>query len=425
MKKFFALLLAAATVFAFCNISFAQWIELDEIYDVYGFGEEIYVGGKSQTEGVIVSMVDSGGNLKYYISLDAQTLEDGIYIGVDKTWETGEYILRVSYGQEYVYTHYFTVQEERVDRNPTTVKPQGEKNVITATNISVSLPEVTLELGESVQITAEGEKTSYKWVTDDDDKITMDGIYTSQAKITAKKTGKAIVWVYCGNNYSTIEINIVPSTKPKTDVKPDADKNTDKIDKTSEPDEKKDSSEKDEQTPPEADMFTDIAGEAWAKEGINALAKAGIINGMGDGIFAPDKNVTRAQFAKMIVQAFDLEGVGEASFTDVSEDAWYAQAVLVAANNAIVNGYDGRFNPEENISCRDAALIISRVLEKKNIKLGKEASAEKFEEAQYAAEAVRLLAGNGIITDEMGFDSLKNATRAQSAYLIYEAYKLK
>lgn len=403
MKKIFAVVLATIMVMAVCPLAFAEWIELDEIYDTYGYGEEIYVGGRSQTEGVIVSLVDPNGYLKYYVALDAQTLEAGVYIGVDKTWDLGEYILRVSYGTEYIDTHYITVQEERVNRNPVADNPvntgtSGNKTVITATDISVSETDVKMELGETVELTAKGEKASYKWVTDDSDKIKIEGVNSANAKITAKKTGKAVVWVYCGNNYSTVEITISPVSKPQTD-------NTEKK--------------------PEADMFTDIADVEWAKESINALAKAGVINGMGEGIFAPKENVTRAQFVKMIVEGFGFEGKGDVSFTDIAGDEWYADVVLVAANNGIVNGYDGRFSPNSNISCRDAALIISRVLAMKNIELKNAPSDKEFDGAEYAAEAVKLLAGNGIIDDKMGFESLENATRAQSAYLIYGAYMLK
>ncbi len=425
MKKVIALILAVFFTAALMPAAFADGIELEEIYDSYGYGEEIFVCGTTVTEGVIVSITDPDEHYKYYVALDGITLEQGIYIGVDKNWPLGEYILRVSYGTEYVNTYYIQIVKNRVDHNPT--KPSGNKTDVTATDVSVSETELEMKLGETVELTATGEKSSFKWTTDDDDKITIAGATSANAKITAKKTGTATMWVYCGNNYATVNITIVPGdSKPTADDKESGNKPVQNTDKPEE--NKPDDSKKEENKPSEdekkPDKFPDLGEVSWARESINSLAEAGIINGMGDGTFAPQANVTRAQFVKMIVQAFGFEGKGDVAFNDVAPDAWYANDVLIAANNGIVNGIGGgNFAPEANISCRDAALIVQRVLTMKNVNLP--APAEAPEASEYAAEAVGTLISAGIITDEMKFSSLEKATRAQSAYLIYGAYKLK
>ncbi|MEE1203608.1 MAG: S-layer homology domain-containing protein, partial [Bacteroidales bacterium] len=71
--------------------------------------------------------------------------------------------------------------------------------------------------------------------------------------------------------------------------------------------------------------FSDIKDIAWAKDAINKLSKKGIINGKGDNLFAPYDNITREEFASILVR---LLGVNEVSsdinFSDVSDSAWYA-----------------------------------------------------------------------------------------------------
>ncbi len=433
MKKVIALILAAIFTAALMPAAFADGIEIEEIYDSYGYGEEIFVCGTTVTEGVIVSLTDTeGANKYYYVALDANTLEKGIYIGVDKNWPLGEYILRVSYGAEYVNTYYIQIVEERVSHSA--VSSSGNKTDVTATDVSVSDTELELKVGDTAELTAKGEKTSFKWTTDDDDKITVSAATSATAKITAKKTGTATLWVYCGNNYATVNITIVPAdSKPSSDDKESGNNsglNEDKENKQNDSNDNgdEDNGDKEEKETAEntekSDKFPDLEEALWAKESVNSLAEAGIIDGMGDGTFAPQANVTRAQFVKMTVRAFDLENKGEAAFDDVSPDAWYADDVLTAASNGIINGVgDGKFAPEANISCRDAALIIQRVLAMNNTSLP--APAEAPEGSEYAAEAVGELISAGIITDEMKFSPSEKATRAQSAYLIYGAYKLK
>ena len=56
----------------------------------------------------------------------------------------------------------------------------------------------------------------------------------------------------------------------------------------------------------EKGSFSDVSGEHWAKEAVEALADKGIISGFGDGSFKPDNNVTREEFVKMAVVAFGI-----------------------------------------------------------------------------------------------------------------------
>ena len=68
--------------------------------------------------------------------------------------------------------------------------------------------------------------------------------------------------------------------------------------------------------------FSDIAGH-WAEETINKWEKTGIISGYPDGTFKPDNSVTRAEFAKIITEAFDLQTKSILNYDDVGAEKWY------------------------------------------------------------------------------------------------------
>lgn len=171
---------------------------------------------------------------------------------------------------------------------------------------------------------------------------------------------------------------------------------------------------------PQSGTFSDVAETHWAYEAVKNLSDAGIVNGRGNGSFDPDAMVTRAEFVKMIVEAFDIpEAETSVSFGDCPADAWFTQYVARAAANNVVNGFDGNFSPDKPITREDAAVIVSRLV--------KDASGESvtFGDAadisDYAKEAVDLLASLGIINGmgDGNYAPKNNITRAQAAKLVF------
>ena len=386
-----ALVMALGLTLSFAPGAMAATIELRDIYSEYGLGQTVYVQGTTDYSLVMVYLLNPDDTSRLTLTLSRQELRDGLDINIGDDWELGVYTLRVGFGSEVVNEYHFDVVKDPVDRTPSKDSSSSGNRVV-ATSIAISPASIELQVGESATIEVTAAESAVRWETDNDDMIKISG--TKTATVTAVKTGTATAWVYSGNNYATLRVKIVPAeSKP-------------------------------EQTVPQkkTDAFTDLGSVAWAKEAINALAGDGIVNGIGDGTFAPERSVTRAEFVKMIVEAFEFKGAGTAEFDDISGDEWYAEVVLIAANNGIVNGYEGKFSPTDNISCQDAALILRRVAEMKGIGLPKP-PADESEAAEYARSAVAMLRGNGIITEEMGFSAQKNATRAQSAYMIYNIYR--
>ncbi len=102
----------------------------------------------------------------------------------------------------------------------------------------------------------------------------------------------------------------------------------------------------------------------WAKGAINDLGSRLVVNGVSDTIFAPNADMTRAEFAAIIVRGLGLRlGEGTASYLDVSSDAWYAGAVRTASAYGLVSGYpDGTFKPDEKLTREQAMVVIAKAM---------------------------------------------------------------
>ena len=106
--------------------------------------------------------------------------------------------------------------------------------------------------------------------------------------------------------------------------------------------------------------FSDVKN-SLNKAAIEALAAREIINGMGDGTFAPNATMTRAQYATIVVKALGLTPKANNKFKDVAANAWYAPYVGTANTYGIVKGVsDTEFNPEGTITRQEAAVMTVR-----------------------------------------------------------------
>lgn len=176
--------------------------------------------------------------------------------------------------------------------------------------------------------------------------------------------------------------------------------------------------------------FSDMAGVEWAVEAVDTLYDLGIVSGDGTGRFLPDGNVTREEFAKMVVGAFGLQQIANpVSFHDVDEGAWYADYISIAAQHGIVLGDEaGNFGVGQFITRQDMAVMILRALEtidKKPDTTVKNTFADDKEIADYAKAAVYGMSNAGIVNGvgENNFAPVQNATRAEAAKMLYGVYQ--
>ena len=114
--------------------------------------------------------------------------------------------------------------------------------------------------------------------------------------------------------------------------------------------------------------FSDVNEGHWASEVISLVAQHKIMNGTGDGRFAPNANLTRAQIAQILYNAgLYSSSINRQinSFIDVGHNHWAYIAIETMKQEGILNGYsDGRFGPNNSTSRAHIAAIIYRLHEK-------------------------------------------------------------
>ncbi|WP_142827175.1 S8 family serine peptidase [Planococcus soli] len=176
--------------------------------------------------------------------------------------------------------------------------------------------------------------------------------------------------------------------------------------------------------------FTDIQTH-WAKTQIETLASQGIIKGKTDTLFAPKADLTRAEFAALLVRTLELPLEDyEGTFKDADPDkTWAAEEIEAAARAGIVRGVTtNTFNPKAQISRQDTAVMIMRAVEYQEASLleGLDTTHEFEDDAAikaYADESVKQAYALGLITGREGniFDPLAKITRAETAVVLYRA----
>ena len=173
-------------------------------------------------------------------------------------------------------------------------------------------------------------------------------------------------------------------------------------------------------------VFSDIAGHANQKA-IEALVEREIINGMGDGTFAPNKTMTRAEFCTITVKALGLTPKANNSFTDVASTAWYAGYVGTASDTGIVNGVGNhKFNPEGTITRQEAATMVARAAKTLQLDTGVDDADEVmalFSDGagveSWARDALAYCATRGIVTWTGSLQPSKAILRCEIAQMIY------
>lgn len=109
--------------------------------------------------------------------------------------------------------------------------------------------------------------------------------------------------------------------------------------------------------------FTDVAADAWYAKAVNTLASLGIVDGIGDNHYAPERAITRAEFTVIAMRFAELDTSGENIFSDVTADAWYYDYVVGSIQYGWINGYeDGTFRPNNTITRSEVTAIVNRML---------------------------------------------------------------
>lgn len=108
--------------------------------------------------------------------------------------------------------------------------------------------------------------------------------------------------------------------------------------------------------------FSDIEADRWSNTEISSMQNGGFIKGYADGTFAPDANITRAEFAAIASRLDKTSENLSHGFTDI-DGHWAENYIADAVAKGWIAGYeDGTFRPEQNITRAEAMTIINRML---------------------------------------------------------------
>ena len=180
-----------------------------------------------------------------------------------------------------------------------------------------------------------------------------------------------------------------------------------------------------------ADDFTDVSRSDWYYEFVDLVTSKGYFNGVADKTFAPAENMTRAMFVTVLFRFHGAKGdSSQSAFVDVAPGEWYTAAINWAAANRIVDGVgNGKFAPNDPITRAQMCTMIERYLDlyrkawKVTLPETGSVSVMVDESAipAYALAAVKQCQRHGLVNgfEDGTFRPNDLSTRAQVAAVIY------
>ncbi|WP_430885637.1 S-layer homology domain-containing protein [Fusibacter sp. JL216-2] len=176
--------------------------------------------------------------------------------------------------------------------------------------------------------------------------------------------------------------------------------------------------------------FDDVKSH-WSRDFVEAMASRGLTSGVSETMFGPDYSITRAQFATLLANALGLEGQPASAFNDVPQDTWYYRPVNLAYEAGLVSGMgDGMFNPNANITREQMAVMIAKAYK---IMLGSDmiglesTITDMNSVSPWAKDAVKAVDYHGVVSgfEDGSFKPNDNATRAHGIVMLKKLLDLK
>ena len=173
--------------------------------------------------------------------------------------------------------------------------------------------------------------------------------------------------------------------------------------------------------------FTDVIESDWFYPYVKSAFENRFMLGTSDTKFEPQTAVTRAMFVTILHRIDGEKQEGENIFSDVADNAYYANAVAWASKNGIVKGIsETEFAPDDSITREQIAAIIHRYAQHKgyDVSAGENTNILSYDDAEsiseYAVASVQYAVGMGLIkgkTDKT-LNPQDNATRAETAAIL-------
>jgi hypothetical protein len=171
--------------------------------------------------------------------------------------------------------------------------------------------------------------------------------------------------------------------------------------------------------------FTDVAPNYWATPFIAVVTRRGILQGLPDGTFGPERVVTRAEFAKMLRDAFERSKTrGRLNFKDLPAGNEATGAIDEAVEMEFMKGYPGEvFRPDRPITRVEVIVALAN-----GLKLPRSSNPLPYRDADeipaYARDPVAAATGAGLVVtypDPALLAPRRELTRAEAAAFIHQA----
>lgn len=269
--------------------------------------------------------------------------------------------------------------------DPTDPAPGNPWNRIKADSVELSPAQLKLEAGETAAIEAvvEPSAAGVSWTSSDKTVAAVD----SSGNVTALSAGKAVI---CAEAYGGVSDEITVTVTG------------------------------------ELLPFADLQPGAWYYREVRSAVEAGMFSGVSDDRFAPNASMTRAMVVQVLYNMQKEHGeMQEISFTDVNEGDWYYDAVAWAVSEGVVTGVsETSFAPDKPLTRQDLAVILWRY----NDSPGSEETLEDFSDMQkisdYAKDAMVWAVEEGLMQGESGrLMPQKTATRVQTAVIMQRCFQ--
>ena len=170
------------------------------------------------------------------------------------------------------------------------------------------------------------------------------------------------------------------------------------------------------------ELFCDVPSSAWYVDYVQFVYDNGLMNGTSETTFEPETTLSRAMVAQILYNRAGKPDVsGEAKFNDVPKDQWYYQAVQWAGEQGIVNGVgDGKFAPQADVTREQLAMMLYNAQGKPETDVSLSGFEDTNTISDWAVSAVKWAVNEKIINgskenEKLYINPMGNATRAEAA----------
>jgi hypothetical protein len=181
--------------------------------------------------------------------------------------------------------------------------------------------------------------------------------------------------------------------------------------------------------------FKDVATH-WAKVAVNDMGSRMVVTGTGNGDYDPDRSITRAEFAAVVVRALGLaQGTVQSGFSDISQEDWFNGYADTASDYGLIKGYTtAEYGPDDTITREQAMAILARAMELTGLKVSLTDSeistllsgySDGATVSDYAKKSVAMCIKSGVVTGTSAttLSPKEYVTRAEVAVMVERLLK--